>query len=177
VIIAVDFDGTCVDHRFPDVGQDLHGVVGVLKALVARGDKLILWTMRSDKEERKYLGEAVQWFKDRGIELWGTQRNPEQDSWTTSPKCYAQLYIDDAALGAPLHQQAWMKRPGINWEEVARILGVDLEDEYSGNAMLFLPGSQALYRCHCGCNVFAKHKTNPLLYRCNGCKSILEGEK
>jgi hypothetical protein len=122
VIIAVDFDGTCVDHRFPEVGPDLPGVVEVLKALVARGDKLILWTMRSDKEERKYLSEAVQWFKDRGIELWGIQRNPQQDTWTTSLKCYAHLYIDDAAMGAPLHQLAWMKSKGIDWDAVASAL-------------------------------------------------------
>lgn len=122
MIIAVDFDGTCVDHRFPDVGPDLPGVVQILKALVARGDKLILWTMRSDGPEGYFLGDAVQWFKDRDIELWGIQRNPGQNTWTSSPKCYAQLYIDDAALGCPLHQLAWMKRPGVDWDAVAAVL-------------------------------------------------------
>ncbi len=122
MIIAVDFDGTCVDHRFPDVGRELPGAAEVLKALVARGDKLILWTMRSDSAERKHLEEAVMWFTHRSIKLWGIQRNPEQDTWTDSPKAYAQVYIDDAALGAPLHQLAWMKRPGIDWDAVASVL-------------------------------------------------------
>lgn len=139
MIIAVDFDGTCVDHRFPDIGQDLPHAVEVLRALVARGDRLILWTMRSDgrtetqvaehqTEKKEYLTEAVDWFKERGIELWGIQRNPEQDSWTGSPKAYAQLYIDDAALGCPLSQCQLvnMGRPGVDWRAVAKILGVPL---------------------------------------------------
>jgi hypothetical protein len=119
MIIAVDFDGTCVDHRYPEVGPPLPYAVAVLSALWHDGHKLILWTMRSGKE----LQDAVDWFRDQEIELYGVQRNPDQDSWTTSPKCYAQLYIDDAAFGAPLIQRAWMKRPGIDWEDVGRRIG------------------------------------------------------
>lgn len=119
MIIAVDFDGTCVDHRYPDVGPSLPFAVTVLSELVAEGHQLILWTMRSGRE----LQDAVDWFRSNGIELYGIQRNPDQDSWTKSPKAYAQLYIDDAALGAPLHQLAWMKRAGIEWEMVRMMIG------------------------------------------------------
>lgn len=124
MIIAVDFDGTCVTHDFPKVGKDI-GAVPVLKQLVADGHKLILWTMRSDNraDGGNYLQDAVDWFKDNGIELWGIQRNPEQDTWTSSPKAYAQLYIDDAALGCPLLTNKEISdRPYVNWLVVSKHL-------------------------------------------------------
>lgn len=122
MIIAIDFDGTCVTHDFPKVGKDINAVP-VLKQLIADGHKLILWTMRSDKENELYLQDAIDWFAANEIPLWGTQRNPEQDTWTTSPKAYAQLYIDDAALGCPLmHNETLSDRPFVNWEGVAFLL-------------------------------------------------------
>ena len=117
-IIAVDFDGTCVDHRYPDVGPNAPLAVTVLSRLYSEGHQLILWTMRSGKE----LQDAVDWFASNGIGLYGVQRNPDQDSWTTSPKAYAQIYIDDAALGAPLINLAAFKRPVIDWEAVDRMI-------------------------------------------------------
>lgn len=55
---------------------------------------------------------------------------------------------------------------------------VEPEDEYTGgDAIIKLPGSTASFRCHCGGNVFSKHKTDPLKYRCNSCHLLLEGEK
>ena len=123
-IIAVDFDGTCVTHEFPDVGRSI-GAEPVLKRLVESGAKLILWTMRSDTKERNHLSEAVGWFKFNGIPLYGIQRNPTQDSWTSSPKAYAQLYIDDAALGCPLKQGEPGERPFVDWEQVEEMLFKD----------------------------------------------------
>ena len=117
-IYAIDFDGTCVDHRYPDVGPSLPSAVAVLSRMASDGHRLILWTMRSGKE----LDDAVEWFRANGIPLYGIQRNPDQDTWTASPKAYAQVYIDDAALGAPLMQLAWMKRPGVDWELAALML-------------------------------------------------------
>ncbi len=122
LIYAVDFDGTCVTHDFPDVGKDI-GAQKVLKRMVARGDNLILWTMRSGKE----LQDAVEWFGANDIPLWGIQRNPEQDTWTTSPKAYAQIYIDDAALGCPLSYPLNGKRPYVDWVQVQSILFGDIE--------------------------------------------------
>jgi hypothetical protein len=106
MIIAIDFDGTCVIHEYPKVGEDI-GAVPVLKELVAAGHKLMLWTMRGNKpttENVDTLADAVSWFNQNGIELWGINENPEQkeSGWSNSNKQYAQLYIDDAALGAPL---------------------------------------------------------------------------
>lgn len=66
MIIAVDFDGTCVTHDFPSVGKDI-GAVPVLKTLVAKGHKLILFTMRDNRVigNTTSLNEAVKWFKKK----------------------------------------------------------------------------------------------------------------
>lgn len=112
--IAVDFDGTCVTHDYPRVGKDI-GAVPVLKKLVDRGHQLILNTMRSGDE----LADAIQWFIDNDIPLYGVNENPTQKSWTASPKVYANLYIDDAALGCPLiFDHALSIRPFVNWEYI-----------------------------------------------------------
>ncbi len=118
MIIAIDFDGTCVTHKYPIVGKEI-GAVPVIKALVDRGDKIILFTMRSGK----CLEDAVNWFKGNNIPLFGINQNPEQHTWTSSPKPYAHIYIDDAALGVPLIENK-NERPFVNWFEVAHLLGI-----------------------------------------------------
>jgi len=134
--IAIDFDGTCTTHEFPRVGKDIGAVP--LKKLVNAGHKLILFTMRSDRPEFNetnnpeiedvvgmFLTDAVNWFKDNDIPLYGIQQNPQQ-GWTTSPKCYAHLYIDDAALGCPLKFTELSSRPYVDWEKVDKLLTGDL---------------------------------------------------
>jgi len=121
IIIAVDFDGTCVTHEFPKVGRDVPGAVQVLKRLVANGHKLILWTMRSDSEDRKVLTDAAAWFAVRSIPLYGVNSNPSQ-YWSQSPKAYANLYIDDAALGCPLLPGEPGERDMVNWDAVEKWL-------------------------------------------------------
>lgn len=128
LVIAVDFDGTVVDHKFPEVGLDVPDAVSCLKRLVAAGHQIVLWTMRSEQ----YLEDAVRWFRDREIPLYGVQRNPTQDSWTTSPKCYAHLYIDDAAAGVPLRWLARCDRPSVDWEALWPILEARIASIQSG---------------------------------------------
>ena len=122
LIFTVDFDGTVASHEFPNMGQDLPEAVSVLHEMVARGHRIILNTMRSDNDEGKYLTQAVKWFADRDIPLFGVNGNPEQHTWTTSPKPYAHADIDDNNLGCPLIQLAWMKRPGVDWAAVRTLL-------------------------------------------------------
>ena len=120
MIIAVDFDGTCTTHEYPRIGKDI-GAVPVLKRLAASGHGLILWTMRSGES----LQEAVQWFKERDIPLYGVNCNPTQKHWTKSPKAYANLYIDDAALGIPLcppDKDDENGRPFVDWQAVEQLL-------------------------------------------------------
>lgn len=116
--IAIDFDGTCVTHDYPRIGKDI-GAVTVLKRLVEAGHKLILNTMRSGNE----LQDAIDWFNENGIELYGANENPTQKRWTQSPKVYAHLYIDDAALGCPLRMNSDLsERPFVDWEVVSFLL-------------------------------------------------------
>lgn len=116
--IAIDFDGTCVTHDYPRIGKEI-GATKVLKRLVEAGHKLILNTMRSDKE----LQDAVNWFKKNGIELYGVNENPTQKRWTNSPKVYAHMYIDDAAFGCPLiNAPELSNRQFVDWDSVGRKL-------------------------------------------------------
>lgn len=126
MVIALDFDGTVLTHEYPQVGKDI-GAIPVLKKLVENEHQLILNTMRSGRE----LGDAIDWFKENGIELYGVGYNPTQTRWTSSPKCYAELYIDDASLGAPLSMMTnkdddgdkiQYGRPFINWVVVEEYL-------------------------------------------------------
>lgn len=118
VVIAVDFDGTCVDHRYPQVGPSVPGAADVLRELAAAGHQLIIWTMR----DGQYLEDAKAWWDYQDIPYFGANRNPDQN-WSSSPKAYAHIYIDDAALGCPLvvgHPEA--ERPFVDWVAVRRQL-------------------------------------------------------
>lgn len=122
MIIAIDFDGTCVTHDYPEIGKDI-GATPILQELVKNGHHLILWTMRGNKpvENRNTLQEAVDWFQENNIPLWGINENPEQTSvgWTNSKKQYATLYIDDAALGCPLKEDLSLSdRPFVDWDKI-----------------------------------------------------------
>lgn len=118
MIIAIDFDGTVVTHEFPKIGKEI-GAEEVLKRLISNGHELVLNTMRSRDE----LDEAKKWFKEREIKLIGYNESPGQKSWTSSSKTYAQLYIDDAALGCPLKEDKELSnRPFVDWQEIEKWL-------------------------------------------------------
>lgn len=112
MIIALDFDGTCVKHEYPKIGASI-GSESTIKELYDNGHNIILFTMRSGKE----LDDAVKWMEDLGIKLYGINTNPTQSEWTKSPKAYAQMYIDDCALGIPLITNPG-ERPYVNWKDV-----------------------------------------------------------
>jgi len=118
ITIAVDFDGTCTTHDYPKIGKDI-GAVRVLKSLAESGHKLILFTMRDSRQ----LDEAVSWFKENEIPLYGIQINPTQLHWTSSNKCFANIYIDDAALGCPILENTELSdRPFVDWLKVEEML-------------------------------------------------------
>ncbi len=145
MVIAVDFDGTCVNHEYPEVGRDI-GAIPVLKSLVNAGHSLILYTMRSNKS----LEEAVAWFIDNEIPLYGINKYPMQHTWTNSPKCYAELYIDDAALGIPLLQDFTANHTGdtihttwaehISYRDVKQLIGRPYVDWNRVFELLILKG-------------------------------------
>ena len=117
--VCVDFDGTVVDHRYPRTGEDVPGALMWLKRWQAIGIKIILWTMRDDKgPQQNYLAEAKHFLEGRGIKLHGVNNNPDQASWTNSPKAYGQIYIDDAAFGCPLIKPDNFERSCVDWSVV-----------------------------------------------------------
>jgi hypothetical protein len=97
MIIAVDFDGTCVREAYPKVGADMPGAVQTLHSLLLREHRLILWTCR----EGKYLEDAVIWFEKREIALFGINETPLDTDFRSEGgrKVYANLYIDDRSFG------------------------------------------------------------------------------
>lgn len=125
--IIIDFDGTSVSHAYPYIGKDI-GAIPVLRKLITAGHKLILFTMR----DKTQLEDAVNWFITNEINLYGIQRNPTQNRWTTSPKAYGQLIIDDAAIFAPLKFDPTISnRPFIDWnvmeKELTRLKLINVE--------------------------------------------------
>ncbi len=122
--IGLDFDGTVVDHRYPDIGEPAPRAIKWLKRWQQSGAKIILFSMRSNNSETgNLLNEAVQYLEKNGIRLYGVNRNPDQAEWTTSPKVYANVYIDDSAFGCPLIQPKGFARPCVDW----KIVGPEVE--------------------------------------------------
>lgn len=99
MIIAVDFDGTIVEHRYPSIGRELPFATETLKKLAEEGHRLILWTVR----EGKLLEEAVSFCHERGLDFYAINRDyPEEDKEKNnhfSRKLKADLWIDDRNLG------------------------------------------------------------------------------
>ncbi len=117
-IIAVDFDGTLVAHAYPKIGAEAPNAFRVLKKLQDEGHQLILWTMRSGMP----LLYALDYCASKGIVFWGINSNSEQHIWSESPKAYAHLYIDDAALGCPTLFDERSQRLIVNWRDVESLL-------------------------------------------------------
>ena len=100
MIIAVDFDGTIVEHKYPEIGKEKPFAIQTLKRLQSERHMLILWTVR----EGKLLDEAVDFCRKRGLEFYAVNaNNPDEqkkDSQSTPcRKLRADMYIDDCNIG------------------------------------------------------------------------------
>ena len=97
--IAVDFDGTIVEHRYPEIGKELPFATQTLKMLIEDRHKLILWSVR----EGKLLEDAVEWCRKRGVEFYAINKDfPEEDltkNQSFSRKLKADVWIDDRNIG------------------------------------------------------------------------------
>ena len=95
--IAVDFDGTIVEARYPAIGEEKIFAFRTLQELQKKGHQLILWTSRSGEE----LEEAVEYCRKKGIEFYAVNRNYPEEAFdeTMSRKIVADLYIDDRIVG------------------------------------------------------------------------------
>lgn len=99
MVIAVDFDGTIVKHRYPEIGDEIPFAIETLKMLASEGHQLIMWSVRSGK----LLDDAVEWCRERGLEFWAVNRDfPEEDinnNREFSRKLRVDMFIDDRNLG------------------------------------------------------------------------------
>ena len=72
-----------------------------------------------------FLDDAVNWYKEKGIELYGINENPKQEEFSSSPKVYANYYIDDKSFGSPVKMEKDeddKEKPYVNWENVRNLL-------------------------------------------------------
>ena len=100
MIIAVDFDGTIVEHRYPEIGRERPFAIETLKMLIADHHRLILWSVR----EGQRLEDAVKWCKDRGVEFYAVNKDYPEENGTEnnnhfSRKLKVDLFIDDRNIG------------------------------------------------------------------------------
>ena len=133
MIIAVDFDGTIVRHRYPKIGEELPFATETLRMLIREGHRLILWTVR----EGKLLDEAIEWCRDRGVEFYAINRDfPEEDATGSgfSRKLKADLFIDDRSFGGlPDWGTIYHRiRAGKALEGAWHLLALEEEEEQPG---------------------------------------------
>lgn len=96
MIIAVDFDGTIVEHKYPKIGRPIPFAIETLLRLQKDGHVLLLWSVRTDE----LLQEAVDYCESKGLKFHAANKNyPEEDVTTASRKLNADLFIDDRNLG------------------------------------------------------------------------------
>ncbi len=99
MIIAVDFDGTIVEDKYPEIGTELPFATETLRMLIRDHHRLILWTVR----EGKCLEDAVEWCRKRGVEFYAVNKDyPEEDIMKNnhfSRKIKADYFIDDRGIG------------------------------------------------------------------------------
>ena len=104
--IAVDFDGTIVEHEYPEIGKEKLFAFLTLKELNKKGARLILWTFRTGKE----LEDAVEFCRKNGVEFYAVNKNyPEEVmNETVSRKIDVDIFIDDKNVGGfPGWSEVW----------------------------------------------------------------------
>lgn len=113
--IAVDFDGTIVEHRYPAIGKEILFAFDTLRALQKQKHLLILWTYRSGKE----LDDAVEYCRLNGIEFYAVNKSYPEEEFNeayASRKIEADLFIDDRNVGGML-----------GWGEIYQLINPDAQ--------------------------------------------------
>ncbi len=115
-LIAIDFDGTIVEDKYPDIGKPLMFAFETIKKMQEDGHRLVLWTYRKGKK----LDEAVEFCKKNGIEFYAVNKNFVEEDYTPDVprKLKADIFIDDRNIGG-----------FIGWGRIYQILnGEDIEN-------------------------------------------------
>ena len=141
--IAVDFDGTIVEHKYPKIGEEIPFAVETLKMLAQDRHRLILWSVR----EGELLEEAVNWCRERGLEFYAVNRDYPEETTDNNPhftrKLKADLFIDDRNIGG---LPDWgtiyrMVSHGKKWRHL-------IDEAYSGAVDYGEPSSNHSHRSH-----------------------------
>lgn len=120
--IAVDFDGTIVEHAYPRIGKEIPFATETLRQLIHDRHKLVLWTVREDE----LLQEAIDWCRERGVEFYAVNRDyPEEEREKNnhfSRKLKVDIWIDDRNIGG---LPDWgtiyrMIREHLTWDDIIR---------------------------------------------------------
>lgn len=106
--IAIDFDGTIVEHKYPEIGEEMLFAFDTLKALQKKGHQLILWTYRAGKE----LDEAVEYCKQNGVVFYAVNKSYPEEVFdaSISRKIDCDMFIDDRNFGGfPGWSKIWQQ--------------------------------------------------------------------
>ena len=99
MLIAVDFDGTIVEHRYPEIGEEVPFATETLRMLRNDGHRLILWSVR----EGKLLTDAVEWCRQHGVEFYAVNHDYPEEKNENNPyfsrKLKVDVFIDDRNVG------------------------------------------------------------------------------
>ncbi|MCR5351401.1 MAG: hypothetical protein K6E35_02770 [Bacteroidales bacterium] len=97
MIIAVDFDGTIVENKYPEIGKEKQFAIQTLRTLQQQGNRIILFTSR----EGELLDAAVAFCHERGLDFFAVNANQPADAMFPqhTAKVIADVYIDDRNLG------------------------------------------------------------------------------
>lgn len=131
--IAVDFDGTIVEHRYPEIGKEILFAFDTLKALQKQKHLLILWTYRSGKE----LDEAVEYCRQNGVEFYAVNKSYPEEEFNenfSSRKIEADIFIDDRNIGGML-----------GWGEIYQLINPDSQPHLEME-LKSLPGNKSFLK-------------------------------
>jgi hydroxymethylpyrimidine pyrophosphatase-like HAD family hydrolase len=95
MIIAIDFDGTIVEHKYPLIGEIREDAVEVINRL-AKKHEIIIWTCRGSIED---ISATIDFLKDNKVKFHGFNQPSKSTNFETSRKIFADIYIDDRQIG------------------------------------------------------------------------------
>jgi len=131
-IIAIDFDGTIVEHKYPAIGKEMLFAFATIKELQKKGHRLILWTFRAGQP----LEEAVEFCRKNGVEFYAVNKNYPEEVMddTISRKINADIFIDDRNVGGFLGwSEIWQQLHPDGEAFLHQLTNPDAHHNYKGS--------------------------------------------
>jgi hypothetical protein len=125
--IYLDFDGTVVEHYFPEIGAENPHAIQVIARLQAAGHDILLNTYRADIDQ-KHVQEALDFIHSldvlaHPIEKFLPQKLEPRAFDIEIAKESNQLYIDDIAEGIPMRRNIVLESGMmVDWIELEKKL-------------------------------------------------------